>query len=688
MKCLNFTIKENSIGWLEWNQAESSVNLLSLSLIEELSSLLKQIEQAKPKALVLISKKANSFCAGADIKEIQKIQTEEEMQKVLSQVHNLFCQFEKLKLFKIAGIEGACMGGGLEWALCFDYLLLSDSKSTQLALPEVKLGLIPGFGGCLRLPRRIGLKQSLPLILKGYSINSKQALKISLADERVPSLVLETRAMELAKSIVEGNKKIQGTSYKKKKAYSFFIERTFKFILCFLAKKQVLKKTKGFYPAPLKALEVIQKTYGSFISEKNIDIEKQAFCKLFQTPESKNLIRIFRMINKAKKITHSASAPETNINSVAVLGAGVMGRAIAWLIADKGFKVRLIDNNEQSLCSSISWARKLWEQKKYQLSSYELKQKIDNFSVSKNFWGFSNLDLVIEALPENQKLKQDLIKDVSKKLKPECLFASNTSSLSISELAKSSVQPENFFGLHFFNPAHKMPLVEVVLTKEQKQFPLNSIKKFLKKIEKTPLLVKDSPGFVINKILSVYLAEAFLLFEEGNDIETIDYCYREQFGLPLGPFQLMDKVGLDICTAFISHLEKAGQKLQCPSWVQQLPQILGQGEKSGQGFYIYSNKKISLNKKTKELQKNSLSTSNKKIIQRGIYRMINEGKRLIEDQIVLSEEDIDLALVMGIGFPPFLGGAMNYAKSIGFLTIKKQLEEFSIQYGERFKACF
>ena len=689
MKSLNFTIKENSIGWLEWDQPHSSANLLSLSFIEELSSVLRQIQSTQIKTLVLISKKPNMFCAGADIKEIQKIQTKKEIQDILNKTQELFCLFEQLEFSKIAVIQGPCLGGGLEWVLCFDYLMLSDSPKTQLGLPEIQLGLIPGFGGCLRLPRRIGLKRSLNMILSGKSINSRQALKMALVDEQVPSLVLEKRAMELARDMTK--KKYPRKNYKDRKPYSFFIEKTLKLALCFLAKKQLLQKTKGFYPAPLKALQVIQKTYGSPVSQKNLGIEQEAFCDIFQTLKSKNLVRIFTMMEKAKKIKTEFSTPQKSIEWIGVLGAGVMGRSIAYLFADKGFKVRLIDNNEQSLCSSLKWAGNLWEQQrqKQKINFYDLKRKTNNFSVSTNFWGFSTLDLVIEALPENKNLKQELIKDISKKLNPQCLLASNTSSLSISDLSQSSFYPKNFFGLHFFNPAHKMPLLEIILTDEQKNL-LHPIKALSKKLGKVPLLVKDSPGFIVNRLLVTYLTEAFLLFEEGCEIETIDYCYRDQFGLPLGPFQLMDKIGLDICIEFISQLEKAGLHFKSPQWTKKIPQILGQGEKSGTGFYIHNKKTLSLNEKTEDLKRIQTQSSipDEKIIQRGIYRMINEGKKLIRDQMASSEEDVDLALILGIGFPPFLGGPMNYAKSIGLPKVKTQLKELSSQYGKRFQPHF
>ena len=247
MKNLNFTIKENSIGWLEWNQPNSSTNLLSLSFMEEMSYTVKDIELAKPKVLVFTSKKPNNFCAGADIKGTRDIHTKKEMQSILDKAHDMFGRFEQLKLSKIAVIHGPCLGGGLEWALCFDYRLISDSSYTRLGLPEIQLGLIPGFGGCLRLPRLIGLKQSLSMILTGKSLNSKQTHQAALADERIPSPILEKRALEFAREIVQGKKPAHPkTSYRAKKPYSFIMEKTLKPVLCFLAKKQALKKQKAF----------------------------------------------------------------------------------------------------------------------------------------------------------------------------------------------------------------------------------------------------------------------------------------------------------------------------------------------------------------------------------------------------------------------------------------------------------
>ena len=517
--------------------------------------------------------------------------------------------------------------------------------------------------------------------------------------------------MALAREIVKGNKPAHPrNSYRDRHPYSFFVEQMFKPVICFLAKKKILKKTRGFYPAPLKALEVIKKNYSLFDFhrkrdfvfrkpwQKKLEIEKQAFMNLFQTPESQNLIRLWVIGDRAKKIKTSPKSSDfegqkfrfernktkpagnnflnmknkeaspKEIERVGIIGAGVMGSSIAYLFANRGFKVRLVDNKAQSLCSALKQAKTLMEKEKKRgrMDSYQFKQKMNNLSVSDNFWGFSTLDLVIEALPEDKKLKAKLIAQISKKMHSHSLFASNSSSLSISELARHSLYPKNFFGLHFFNPAHKMPLVEIGFTEEQRARLLSPVQSLVRKIGKVPLFVEDSPGFVVNRLLARYLNEALLMFEQGCEIESIDSCYRK-FGMPLGPFELMDKIGLDICMEVISCLIEAGIPFKTAEWTANLVEVLGKGEKSGAGFYIYGKKKGLLNKKTGNLKRVSVqaSLSDKEILKRGIYGMVYEGKNLLENNIVQSEEDIDFALVLAIGFPAFLGGPMSYARRQG-----------------------
>lgn len=688
IKNLHFHIKENSIGWLDWDQPDSSQNLLSLSFMEELSLILNEIKQMDLQVLIVASKKSGSFCAGADIKDIQKIKTKEELRKILDQGHQLFNQFEQLNCIKIAVIQGSCLGGGLEWTLCCNHRLAAEDSSIKIGLPEIQLGLIPGFGGCLRLPRLIGLKNSLKMILTGKSFKPKQALQIGLIDEIIPDLIIKKKALEQAQNIIQGKNTLPiKNHYRDKKPLIFFLEKIFKRILCLLAKKQVLKKSKGLYPAPLRALKLIQKTYGASLSEKNIEKEKEAFCDLFQSSEAQNLIRLWTLIDRTKKIKTESLNKEKSIKRIGVLGAGVMGRAIAWLFADRGFQVRLIDINDQQLSDSLNWTEKLW--KKQKINPYLLKQKKDRLSFSSNLWGLSTLDLVIEALPENKKLKKKLIAEISKKLNSSCLFASNSSSLCISELAESSAQPESFFGFHFFNPVEKSLLIELSLTENQKETLLPSLQKLAKQIGKIPIFVKDSPGFIVNRLLSAYLTECLFLYEEGCEIKKIDNCYTK-FGFPLGPFQLMDYVGLDICTSVLSQLREAHVITELPSWAEDIHKLLGLGKKEGKGFYTYNKKSIPVNKQTDKInrKKEKAFFSDEQILERGLYRMINEGQKLLKEGLASSEADIDLALVLGTGFPAFLGGPMNYAQHTGSSEIQERMEKLKQQYGKRFQSNF
>ena len=667
MKHLHFKVKEPSIGWLEWDQGNSSVNLISSSFIKELSSLIKTIESAQLKALIFSSKKENSFCAGADIKEIQKIQESKQVESLLKTAHHIFSKFENLKISKISVIEGVCLGGGLEWALCFDYRLASQSRFTKLGFPEVRLGLIPGLGGCIRLPKLIGLRKALKLILTGKSLTTKQALSIGLINEQVPSFVLKKRALELARQIVQGKALSQPkNNFKEQQTYSYWLEFFLKPVICFLSKKQILAKTKGFYPAPLEAKQLIEKTCYTPLSKKALNQEDELFIKLLQTQSTKNLIHLWILTDKAKKTIRTAHNYKP-IQKIAVIGAGLMGHSISCLLVDKGFTVRLIDNREEALCQALQHTKKLFEKQKSrrQINSYEFTNKLNNLSVSQNFWGLKTCDLIIEALPEDLRLKQKLIAKISKKANSKCLFASNTSSLSILELAKSNAHPSHFFGLHFFNPVHKMPLLEICMTEDQKKSH-PQVLSFIKQLGKIPLFVKDSPGFVVNRILVSYLSECLNLLEEGYDIKHIDSILKSQCGMPLGPFELMDKIGLDICLKTVSHLEQKGIYFKTPKWTKDLTTLLGQGEKSQKGFYIYyEDKEKTLNPKTKTLNrvKETATQKDKQLINRVIAKMSMEGNKLIQNKIVQKEEEIDLAMVLGAGFPAFLGGPMQYHKN-------------------------
>ena len=488
--------KEEALCLLKWGGnvdgggSGGAIPLLSSAFMEELSSVLDRLEREKPKVLIALSEHPSVFCAGADLKEIQSISSQREMQSRLDRGAEIFSRFEQLKCAKIALIQGACLGGGLEWALCFDFLLLEDSCSTRLAFPEVKLGLIPALGGLSRLPQWIGLKNSLPILLKGQSLSATEALSLGLAFEALPSSLAKDKAFQLARDIIEGKvafplqkklvqkklaqkklvqkKSAQKQLYQKKlyrdrRPFSFFLELLFKGLIVFRARRQILKSQQGaFYPAPFEALRAIKRSYGFFhssvyspvyspvyflglspmrIRNRGMRKEREAFCRLFNTPEAKHLMRIWEWSRRAKKGTFFKKTPalkaeafkaETSaptfgenrplpsqerevlpegIKRVGVVGAGQMGKEIAFLFADKGFEVRLMDNAPGSLVSALSFAEKIWEKQELQgkINSYERKAKRSKMSFSLDFSGFSSLDLVIEAVSEDKALKLKLL---------------------------------------------------------------------------------------------------------------------------------------------------------------------------------------------------------------------------------------------------------------------------------------
>ena len=689
---LNLKIK-NNIAFVEWDQPQSSANILSSKFLGEFKLFLDELEKQNIKALIFKSAKPRIFIAGADIKEIRDTKTKQGYQKILTQAHEVLCRFESLPFPKIALIHGACLGGGTEFALAFNYRLASDSSVTKIGLPEVKLGLIPGFGGCVRLPRLIGLLKSLDLILSGKVLPAKKAYRYGLVNEVAPVSILEKRGLQLAQEFIQG-KKLPSQKYKPKGLLNILLE-TFlgRYIVFAKSKSQVLKQTKGFYPAPLVALEVVKKTYSFSQIKKALDVELSHFCKVAVTPESKNLVRLFFLMDEIKKkktlLSEDKSASAQPIQQVGVLGAGIMGGGIAYLCSDKGYPARMKDIHQDSFSIAFKQAHRLWKKQKQQrrINKYEWKERASRLSASLDYTGFSSLDCVIEAITEDATIKQKVIKECSKHLTESTVFASNTSSLSIEKLSQSYPWPEQFIGMHFFNPVYKMPLVEIIKTEKASQESVEKIYQFAKSLGKTPIIVKDSPGFLVNRILVPYLTEALWLLDDGKKVKEIDYLFTHQFGFPMGPLRLMDEVGLDVCLKIIHIFRESGLDVEVPSWTDQIEKVLGLGRKTGKGFYIYKKKGLPLNEDISSLlpspKKPSFSEEEGK--ERGLYRLINESLKVWDEGIVSSTDDVDLALILGIGFPPFLGGPIHYAKSLGLQKIETRLEEFSTKWGSRFK---
>ncbi len=688
---------KNDYAYITFDLVDEKVNKLSSPIMKRLKDVIAEVSASSAKACFIRSAKENIFIAGADIEEIKSITTKEGFREAIGQAHEILNALEDLTMPTVALIHGACAGGGTELVLACDYRLASDDKSTKIGLPETKLGVLPGFGGCVRLPRLVGVQAALDIILAGKLVPAKKALKIGLIDEMVPKEILEERGHEFIEAKLAKGKAKRKSYFSAKGMMNKVLESPVGRPIVFSqAKKMLLKQTKGFYPAPEKALEVIKKTYGMKNRDKALKIETEAFCEVGITDISKNLIRLFFMMEDVKKQTGvtDTNVKPNDVDHIAVLGAGVMGGGIGYVAADKGIHVRMKDINMDGIALGLRSAHELWKKllKRRRITQTEIDQKSSYLTGGLDYAGFKQADVVIEAIVEDMNIKKKVIEETAKHCRPDCIIATNTSSLSVTEMGKAHPNPENFAGMHFFNPVHMMPLVEVIRGPQTSDVATATIFDLAKKMGKIPVVVKDGPGFLVNRLLLPYMSEALFLLEDGMSIETVDRALSHKFGMPMGPYRLMDEVGLDVGMKVLKIFREAlGERIEISDLSKKLSDTGRLGKKNKKGFYLYDEKGKQLEVDQtiyKELglptPKNKLSEE--EVIQRCMYTMVNEAaETLLRDNIVESAEKLDLAMIMGTGFPPFRGGLLKWADNVGTQSILEQLDYFSTKYGRRFK---
>jgi len=576
------------------------------------------------------------------------------------------------------------------------------NPKTQLGLPEVNLGIIPGFGGTQRLPALVGLEESLKIILSGKAIDGEKAYKIGLVDEAIHEEFLEESLSAFVTEIIKNgdkNKFLQKRKNATKRR--FYIESLLmkKHLIFHYARKDLWEKTKGHYLAQFFALEVIKRTYRKTYGTRGFKIELDAFCDLAVGDISKNLIEIYFTSEALKKDTGVDDfTSQKEIKNVALLGAGIMGGGIAWLFANYNFNVRLKDITQQAIALGYNQILKIFNQlqKIRKVKSNQVSMKMANVSAGLDYTNFDHSDLVIEAVVENIAVKKNILKEVESQVANDAIIASNTSSLSISEMAGALENPSRFVGMHFFNPVNKMPLVEVIYGEKTSNETVATIVKLAKKLGKTPIVVKDVPGFLVNRILLTYLNESAYLLQDGFSIKKID-SEIEKFGMPMGPFVLADVVGIDVGVKVAESLEKGyGSRMKVAEILQELHQnhknLLG--KKSNLGFYNYDkNNKITTQNLTiyeildgikDQIKVPEENINDSEIIERCILTMINEASKCLEENVVKNARYLDMAMIMGAGFPPFRGGVLRYADKLGLPNIVKKLQNFEKKYGERF----
>lgn len=690
-KAISYKVTKDNLAYLTFNDIEEKVNKLSSKNLKEIESNIDKIAKDKKiKLLIILSGKENNFIAGADINEIKEIKNKKDALKKVEIGQKILSKIADLKIPTIAVINGSCLGGGLELALACKYRIASENPKTLIGLPEVNLGIIPGFGGTQRLPKIISLEQSLSMILSGKAINAKKALKIGLIDKIINQSFLD-------QEIAEFIDKILLKKYKRNKKIPFLEKIPFgKKIILSIALKSLLKKTKGHYPAPHYALEVIRNTYNLFSIKKGLEIELKAFSDLVVDETSKNMTELFFTNENLKKdIGIEKKCQTAEIDKCAILGAGVMGGGIAWLFAKNNIDVRIKDISKEALVIGFKQINKIFSQLKKikKITDFEISLKVAKVSSTLDYSGFKNRDLIIEAVIEDIDIKKNILCDLEKNINKEAIIASNTSSLSISEMAKSLKNPERFVGMHFFNPVNKMPLIEVIRGEKTNDKTIATIVELSKKLGKVPIVVQDVAGFLVNRILLTYLNEASYILQEGGDIKHIDKLI-EDFGMPMGPFTLADIVGIDVGVKVAKSLEENyGKRMAVAQILNYIndnhKELLG--KKSNIGFYEYHKNIKLVNNNIYKIVKNiNIAKSNitdQDIIDRTILIMVNEAAKCLEEGVVKNAKYLDMAMILGTGFPAFRGGLLRYADSLGIKNIINKLNSLSKIHKNRFQVC-
>lgn len=666
---------EDGIGNLQFDQPDTDVNILTSENLKALKDILTEISQRTDlKALLITSAKERIFIAGADINEIAGISDPKDAFTKAEQGKEVFQLLEDLKIPTVCVINGACLGGGYELALSCRYRVASFSDKIKIGLPEVNLGILPGFGGSIRLPRLVGLLRALPLILAGQVVSAESALKNGMVDKLFPEQTLLEEATKFAKRIPSP----QPSPHRPVKGLSWFLEDTpfGRKIVFQNAHKDVLKKTKGFYPAPLEIIELIRKTYGRD-SKEAFRLESEHFSRLGATEVSKNLIKLFFVSEKYKKLRWTEVKVAANVRKCGVIGAGVMGGGIAQLVSYKDIPVRVKDINEKALAGALKEAASLYRGalKRKKIKRHEIEFKMGLISVGLTNAGLKSCDILIEAVVEDLGIKQKVFRELSE-ISPNAILASNTSSLPVTKMAEVCKSPERVVGLHFFNPVNRMPLVEVIRAAQTSSETLENAIQFARRLGKTVIVVQDRPGFLVNRLLLPYMNEAAYLMEEGMSPEVID-AIVERFGMPMGPIELIDQVGIDVGYKVAHVLQEAfGPRMKVAGILEGVKEKGLLGKKSGKGFYLYEGKKKIVNQTVKSAFNKTPQISEEDALKRMMFMMINEAAHCLEEKVIDSPATVDIGMAMGTGFPPFRGGLLHYADCSGARTILRDLERF------------
>jgi len=672
-------IGDDGVCLLTFDRPDSGANIFDAAALQDLSGHLDFIEKETGlKGVIVTSAKKSIFIAGADLQTLLRQAETGAMRAFIAEGQRIFNRLAALKIPTVAAIHGACAGGGYEIALACDYRVASDAPATRIGLPETTLGLVPAWGGTTRLPLLIGPEKAAEVILKGSLHSASEALELGLVDEVVP----------LDKLLAAGREKMKAGKRPEGRAR---------------ARPNPIEAPRSQNPAPGRAAEIINRSLTSSIDE-SLARELDAIVELGETESTRNLIRNFFLADRYRKGT--SKAPGEKIAHAAVIGAGVMGSGIAQWLSSRGVSVILRDVSTEVLGRGLANIEKTYGEavKRGLMSDEKAKEGRSRIVASANPGPMRNVQIVIEAASEKLKIKKEIFRDLDQKISDAAILATNTSALSISALGAETKSPQRVIGLHFFNPVSRMKLIEVVIGRQTSDETKECTLSFARQIGKMPVVVKDNPGFLVNRVLFPYLLDAAELFEKGVDAKEIDSALVE-WGMPMGPLRLIDEIGVDIAVDIAATLEKSlGARGATPAILQKMQEAKMLGRKTGSGFYRYEGKQQSPNEALEEWRGAIVAGGGDPGLGRGdaagqpgsappataedlalrlVYLMVNEAARCLEEKVVASPEDADYGMILGTGFAPFRGGPLRFADHFGIAEMVRAGD----RHGGKFAPC-
>lgn len=678
-------IGDDRICLLTFDRPESGANIFDAATLDELNEHLDFVENdTSLRGVIIASAKKSIFIAGADLKTLLQQAQTGDLRAFIAEGQRILNRLAELKIPTVAAIHGACAGGGYEVTLACDYRIASDDPVTRIGLPETTLGLIPAWGGCTRLPRLIGAEKAAEVILKGKLYSAQEALKLGLVDEVVP----RDRLLDLARKKLGDGKRKPSTARPK-------ID-------------QEISVPRDHNPASARAAELIRKGL-SASTQESLAFELDAIVDLGKTEATQNLIRNFFLAEKYKKGSSKAAVPK--VVHAAVIGAGVMGSGIAQWLSSRGVTVILRDIARDQIDRGLANIEKTYADavKRSLMTEEKAKEGRARIVASTAPMELRDVQIIIEAASEKIEIKKEIFRELGMQAGPKTIIATNTSALPISQLADATVSPEHVIGLHFFNPVSRMKLVEVVVAKQTSADTRERTLAFARQIGKLPVLVRDSPGFLVNRVLFPYLLDAAKLFESGLEAGKIDNALT-QWGMPMGPLRLIDEIGVDITVDIGNTLERAyGRRHHVPTvllWLRDRGML---GRKTGAGFYKYEGKTQTPNESLAQWRRGlhgdpegaegpvippdrhrdprTLSGVNEtELRHRLVFLMVNEAARCVEEKVVDSPEDADYGMILGTGFAPFRGGPLRFAEHFGLKKVVAETEQLA-RSEEKFSPC-